>query len=809
MSNPMFSIIVPTHNGADRLPVSLGSVLKQTYDNYELIVVCDACNDNSAEVAESYGAIVINVDYQRDGLARNAGIDRATGDWILFLDDDDWYLHEYCFELLAGQVGKHGEDVLDFSFVWKGEGYKKPSEEDMFVMVWSRAWRRSFIGDNRFDDCPYSSDNHFFYRMIQSNRNVKIHFWDMPIYYYNYLREGSLSWMFKQKTLLDIIMTHYNEPWEIGKPFFDMLSHQRIADIEKVNIVLVQDGKEGALDWKNLLSQYNFHVSVVTIDHAGTASARNAGMQYAKSEWITFIDFDDMLSDVCSLNLILNLFPTDECDIIWGKYVVEMIWRKGLPYLQTVDVPNFINTIGKLYRRDFLINKNIKFDTALEYTYDYAFNAVCLTETPPFRIKTLTTEIYPFMKTYRRGSLHATEDYYRKAGTRLFEANIRIANTLRERGYHDEYVKFLAKALCFAYYSIYSPDTGDYPGISDNAVKAFLDKYRNEVMSVPDTDMEVMLDEAQTTIMNVIQRLYNEYKHLEYYIINDSISFKDWVKKIDGTPSIAGHIQEAPKENKIHALPKLMQQQKRQPRVVVYCGTPNVYKDMVTSCKSMLVNTPIDKVYFLTEDDVFPEDLPDIVETINVRDQKYFPEGGPNFDNAWTYMCMMRAAYPEIFRDYSKILSLDIDIIIDDNVSDLWDYDLTDYFLAGVPEKQRQKTEEDPLYVNFGVVMMNLDKLRAENKQQEIIDVLNTRKVDCPEQTAYNEACAYHILELPPEFNSTVYSHITGRAERERILHYAGQTFWKHYSNVKHYADMPWEQVMKEQNALKEREANA
>ena len=85
-------------------------------------------------------------------------------------------------------------------------------------------------------------------------------------------------------------------------------------------------------------------------------------------------------------------------------------------------------------------------------------------------------------------------------------------------------------------------------------------------------------------------------------------------------------------------------------------------------------------------------------------------------------MCMMRADYPELFPEYSRILSLDIDVVINDNVSDLWDYDLTDYYLAGVPERQRQKSSADPLYINFGVVMMNLDKLRHDRKRDEIVN---------------------------------------------------------------------------------------
>ena len=186
-----------------------------------------------------------------------------------------------------------------------------------------------------------------------------------------------------------------------------------------------------------------------------------------------------------------------------------------------------------------------------------------------------------------------------------------------------------------------------------------------------------------------------------------------------------------------------------------------------------------------------------------------FDKDGPNFNNSWTYMCMIRSAFPEIFKQYDRILSLDIDIVINDNVSDLWDYDLSDYYRAGVPERQRQKSSADPLYINFGVVLMNLKKLREDDMPKKITDALNTQKFGCPEQDAYNKFCANHILDIPHDFNYTTYSHITGDVQKERIIHYAGQKFWRHYAIVKQYSDLDWDTVMSRQNALKEGEYHA
>ena len=187
-----FSVIVPAYNSAGWIRKGLQSIKDQTFTDYELIVVCDSCKDNTAEIAREYADKVIEVDYHLDGLARNAGIDAAKGEWILFMDDDDWFLHEFAFQMLADVVGKNGEDILMFSFIWKGVGYAKNTPEHQWVAVWNKCWRREFIGDTRFMDIPHWSDRDFNRDMMF--KRPKCICWDMPFYYYNYLREGSISW---------------------------------------------------------------------------------------------------------------------------------------------------------------------------------------------------------------------------------------------------------------------------------------------------------------------------------------------------------------------------------------------------------------------------------------------------------------------------------------------------------------------------------------------------------------------------------------------------------------------------------------
>lgn len=183
MSNPFFSVIMPTHNGEECIRTALESIRKQTFTDYELIVVCDACTDRTAEIAKEYGAVVLDVDFHRDGLTRNAGIDIAKGEWVLFIDDDDWFMHECVFEMLHDMVGKHGEQVLNFSYIHKNKSYQRQTMDEMFMTCWCRCWRRDLIGDSRFNDMPFGSDLYFFMDVMKKHPDMV--FWDTPMYYYN------------------------------------------------------------------------------------------------------------------------------------------------------------------------------------------------------------------------------------------------------------------------------------------------------------------------------------------------------------------------------------------------------------------------------------------------------------------------------------------------------------------------------------------------------------------------------------------------------------------------------------------------
>jgi glycosyltransferase involved in cell wall biosynthesis len=111
---PFFSIIVPTYNRAHFLPKAIESVLSQTFEDWELVIVDDGSTDTTREVVLAYQdprIVYIYQENQERSAARNHGISKAKGEYICFLDSDDYYLPE------------------------KLANYKRAIEEDLNLMV--------------------------------------------------------------------------------------------------------------------------------------------------------------------------------------------------------------------------------------------------------------------------------------------------------------------------------------------------------------------------------------------------------------------------------------------------------------------------------------------------------------------------------------------------------------------------------------------------------------------------------------------------------------------------------------------------
>lgn len=241
-------------------------------------------------------------------------------------------------------------------------------------------------------------------------------------------------------------------------------------------------------------------------------------------------------------------------------------------------------------------------------------------------------------------------------------------------------------------------------------------------------------------------------------------------------------------------------------KAAVYVGTRNVYAEILPSLKSLLINSDVDKVYLLIEDDEYPYEVPDCVEPINVSGQTYFRKDGPNYYTIkWTWMTMMRAALAYVLpEDLDIVLSLDNDTIISKNISDIWELPIDDYYFAASREPKKSKGgawEICDMYAQMGVVLQNLKKLR-DGKTDEVINMLNTRRLIFADQDALVLSCQGHIYPMPSRYNVNEFTEPT---DDVAIRHYAADSKWMQRQPVIQYGKISWDEVMELHNEKKGR----
>lgn len=118
--NIKISVIIPVYNVEQYLEKCIESVLQQKYDNYEIILVDDGATDDSGKICEGYGEKfpekirVIHQENKGLGGARNTGIEQAEGDYLFFVDSDD-YIEQGCFEKLNQVICTYHADMVIFN----------------------------------------------------------------------------------------------------------------------------------------------------------------------------------------------------------------------------------------------------------------------------------------------------------------------------------------------------------------------------------------------------------------------------------------------------------------------------------------------------------------------------------------------------------------------------------------------------------------------------------------------------------------------------------------------------------------------
>mgnify|MGYP000944870498 CR=1 FL=1 len=207
MTSNKISIIVPVYNVEDFLPRCIDSILNQTYSNFELILINDGSTDKSGEMCDFYASKDnrIKVIHKINGgvsSARNRGLDNSTGDWITFVDADD-YIVENSLEYALEQNIKYETDICiswdgitskpakSLSIVSKEEALKSIFSLKFPTSLCLGLYNKKVIENERLDEGIHHWEDYEFQTRVLFNAD-SICLSDKHLYNYMY-RDGSAN----------------------------------------------------------------------------------------------------------------------------------------------------------------------------------------------------------------------------------------------------------------------------------------------------------------------------------------------------------------------------------------------------------------------------------------------------------------------------------------------------------------------------------------------------------------------------------------------------------------------------------------
>ena len=386
-----YSIIVPAYNTEKYIDKCLKSIFSNTYKNFEVIIVNDGSTDKTEDIINKYIKKYDNIIYIKQknmglSLARNNGVKKATGDYLLFIDSDD-YVEKNLLEninkdiddldVLRYQLNMVFNDKIipygekEFNVTNGIDAFEKIVRYKFIEMAALYVINRKYYLDNNFmfEKDVYHEDYGLLPLVIATAKKVK----SINYLGYNYVqRDGSIM--------------SSNDTEKYLKNCIDSLLKQNFEDYE---IIVINDLSPGNAE--EIIKSYNDKkiVYIKNKTNKGIGYNRNLGIKKAKGEYVCFIDSDDYVKEDF-ISKMYNYSKENNLDLCVCDYVnVDEEGNKLKEFnLSDFCITNYeennkilceINLApwNKLYKKDMLVKNKIEFSETLKYE-DLSFVALSI-----------------------------------------------------------------------------------------------------------------------------------------------------------------------------------------------------------------------------------------------------------------------------------------------------------------------------------------------------------------------------------------------------------------------------------------------
>ena len=241
-------------------------------------------------------------------------------------------------------------------------------------------------------------------------------------------------------------------------PLLNSLALQQAVNYKDFGVVIVYDGEEATpLPEEEWHSYYPYEIKFVHAPHGGVSAARNHALDNATATYVMFCDADDMFYHACGIRILFDEMNRAEFDTLTTLFIEETRnpQTNEPVFVQHPQDTTFVH--GKVHRRQYLLDNNIRWNENLRIHEDSYFNVLCrCVSREPGKVKYLPQGVYLWR--WRDNSICREDpDYMLKTYTQLLDSSDALVNELERRGLPDQATFYCGNMVFDTYYELQKP----------------------------------------------------------------------------------------------------------------------------------------------------------------------------------------------------------------------------------------------------------------------------------------------------------------------------------------------------------------
>lgn len=320
---------------------------------------------------------------------------------------------------------------------------------------------------------------------------------------------------------LELLIPFYNETEADIKPLLDSVAIQQAVDLNQIGVIIVVDGEEQVGLSPEFLNAYEFDIGYFVKPHSGVSATRNYALDKSTADYVMFCDCDDMFCSVLGLWFILDTISKGGFDTLVSVFTEEgknpMTGERF--FHNRENDKTFVH--GKVHRRKYLLDNNIRWNDSLTIHEDSYFNILCQTLTSNAKYCPV-----PFYLWKWRDSSVCRRDpkYILKTYVNMIESNTALVKELIGRGKKDDARVYVTSLIYEMYFLMNKKEwlAEDNKEYRDKTERRFLRYYREFAYLVD----QLPEDALRQVISAVRTRIANEG------LVMEEITFKAWIEHI-------------------------------------------------------------------------------------------------------------------------------------------------------------------------------------------------------------------------------------------------------------------------------------